>query len=217
MQDRSSKSILKLDWASYESAKYACKNWHYSKSVPPPPHNIIGVWERGKFKGVVIYGRGASSNLFKPYGLESDMGCELVRVALDKHETEVSRILAISFKLLKKRNPKLKLIVSFADPEQDHHGGIYQASNWYYLGTSAPSKKYIAPNGKELHGRQVSEKGYNKQYGNIRKTFKPSECKVINVKGKHRYLMPLTKEMKEFCELNKKEYPKRGEHESNAF
>lgn len=28
---------LRLDWRSYQATKYACENWHYSKSIPTPP------------------------------------------------------------------------------------------------------------------------------------------------------------------------------------
>ena len=213
---KKNKPKLLLDFCSHKAAKYACKNWHYSKTLPPPPHNFIGVWEDRIFKGVIVYARGASASLFKPYGLKQNEGCELVRVALTHHYHNVSKMLAISFKLLKKRNPLLKLVISFADPYQKHHGGIYQASNWVYLGDSGPSKKYIAPNGKELHSRQVSEKGYNIQYGKKRKTYRPSECKQIILPGKHRYAIHLCDEMRVYLDTNKKKYPRRTEHESNA-
>jgi hypothetical protein len=29
---------LRLDWCSHEAARYACRAWHYSRSVPTPPH-----------------------------------------------------------------------------------------------------------------------------------------------------------------------------------
>ncbi len=96
-----SKNDLKIDWATHDAAKYACVNWHYSKSVPVPPLVKVGVWEFGKFIGCLIFSRGASSNLLKPYGLRSDQGCELTRVAMTKHKTPVSRIMAIAFKFLK--------------------------------------------------------------------------------------------------------------------
>ena len=34
------------------------------------------------------------------------------------------------------RCPGIELIVAFADQGEDHHGGIYQASNFVYTGTS---------------------------------------------------------------------------------
>ena len=199
---------LKIDWATHRATKYACNNWHYSKTLPVPPLVKIGVWEDGQFIGVVIFSRGASSNLLKPYGLKQTEGCELTRVALNKHKTSVTRIIKIAILFLKKSSKNLRLIVSFADPEYGHHGGIYQAGNWIFSGNTAESKEYWK-NGKRLHTRQVSEKGWNIQQGNVRRTPKPSECRIVNTKGKHRYLMPLDDEMKKRISPLSKPYPKR--------
>lgn len=202
------KNDLKLDWASHKAALYACKHWHYSKSIPVPPLLKIGVWENKKFIGAIIFSRGASSNLYKPYGLKNDEGCELTRVALTKHNSTVSRILSISIRFLKRREKGLKLIISFADPNENHHGGIYQAGNWVYCGKSASSFQFYDKTGRKWHSRQVSEKGYNVQQGAIRKAIKPSECRKVKVPGKHRYLMPLTKVMREKILPLAKPYPK---------
>lgn len=202
------KPVLKIDWATHEAAKFACLNWHYSKSVPVPPLVKIGVWEDGKFIGAVIFSRGASSNLLKPYNLEQTEGCELTRIALTKHDTPVSRIMRVAMVFLKNNSPELRLIVSFADPHQGHHGGVYQAGNWLYAGDTAASKIYIN-NGRKLHSRQVSEKGFNIQQGKVRRTAKPSECDVISTPGKHRYLMPLDAAMREQIAPLAKPYPKR--------
>ena len=199
---------LKIDWCSHKAVKYACENWHYSKSVPVPPLVKVGAWENGKYIGCVIFSRGASSNLLKPYGLKTTQGCELTRIALDKHKTPVTRIMMIAVKFLKQNSPALRLVVSFADANEGHHGGIYQGSNWLYSGTTAKTKQYFYK-GKKLHTRQISEKGWNIQQGVVRKTPKPSECKSIDCIGKHRYLMPLDKEMKEQIAILAKPYPKR--------
>ena len=205
MQD---KVNLKIDWASHEAAKYACLNWHYSKSIPVPPLVKVGAWENDKFIKVVIFSRGASSNLMTPYGLKQDEGCELTRIALSNHKNTVSRIMKFALMFLKKNSTNLKLIVSFADPQYGHHGGIYQASNWIYCGDTALGVEYWH-NGKRLHSRQVSEKGWNIQQGQQRKTVKPSECKVIKTLGKHRYLMPLDDNMRKQVQQLAKPYPKR--------
>jgi hypothetical protein len=202
---------LKIDWATHEAAKYACENWHYSKSIPVPPLFKVGVWEDSKFIGVVIFSRGASSNLLKPYGLNQTEGCELTRVALNKHKSKVSKIIKIALAFLKKNNKKLRLVVSFADPQYGHHGGIYQAGNWIYASTTAPSKEFWK-DGKRLHSRQVSEKGFNIQQGCKRKTVKPSQCKIIKTEGKHRYLMPLDKHMRKKIMCLAKPYPKRAQN-----
>lgn len=203
-----SKNDLVVDWATHAAAKYACENWHYSKSVPVPPLVKIGAWERGKFIGVVLFSRGASSNLLKPYGLKQTEGCELTRVALKHHDAPVSRIVKLSIAFLKKKSANLRLIVSFADPQYGHHGGIYQAGNWIYVGDTASGVEYWHK-GKRLHSRQVSEKGWNIQQGVKRKTVKPSECEVIKTLGKHRYLMPLDSQMREKLIKLSKPYPKR--------
>lgn len=203
-----SKVDLRIDWATHEAAKYACENWHYSKSIPVPPLVKVGVWEKEKFIGVVIFSRGASSNLMSPYGLTQDQGCELTRIALRAHDSPVSRIVKLAMQFLKRNSPDLRLIVSFADPQYGHHGGIYQAGNWLYAGDTQKGKEYWK-DGKRLHSRQVSEKGWNIQQGAVRKTVKPSQCNIVVTTGKHRYLMPLDAEMREKVLPLAKPYPKR--------
>lgn len=57
---------LKVAFCSYEAAKYACQNYHYSKTIPASKLVKIGVWENEKFIGAVIFGLGANNNLGKP-------------------------------------------------------------------------------------------------------------------------------------------------------
>lgn len=191
------KSNLKIDWASHEAAKYACLNWHYSKCLPVGKLAKVGAWENEKFIGVVIFGRGANNNMLKPFGLEQDDGCELVRIALTKHIAPVSKIMTIAVKFLKKAQPRLQLVVSYADPEQGHHGGIYQACNWIYTGPSGKAIK-IFYKGKWSHKKTVDDAGVNQN--NLPK-------KVAT--GKHRYLMPLDAAMREQIARLAKPYPKR--------
>lgn len=209
MNSTQKKVNLKIDWATHDAVKYACTNWHYSKSVPVPPLVKVGVWENDQFIGALIFSRGASSNLLKPYGLKQTEGCELTRVALSDHVTPVTRIIRIAILFLKEKTPSLRLIVSFADPQYGHHGGIYQGGNWIYAGDTAKGKEYWFK-GKRLHSRQVSEKGWNIQQGNKRPTVKPSECDIVETEGKHRYLMPLDKEIKKLVNGLAQPYPKRG-------
>lgn len=194
------KPTLKIDWATHEAAKFAVEKWHYSRCIPKSKLAKFGVWEDGKYIGAVIYGVGATADLVKRYGLEAIQGCELVRVALTSHKTTVSRIVAITLKLLKVKFPGLRLVVSFADPAQGHHGGIYQAGGWVFTGGSAISDEYIYL-GKQWQGRAFRHK------------FKGMENhpSVVKVKGtsKHRYLMPLDAEIRAQIAPLAKPYPKR--------
>lgn len=198
---------LKLDWATYKAAKYACENYHYAGVIPAGKLIKVGVWENGKYIGCIIYGKGANFNIHKPYNLKVNEVCELVRVALKNHIHPVSKMLALSIKFVKRCCPDLKLIVSYADTNQNHHGGIYQATNWIYTGKSS-SKKACIYKGKEVHTRSVWD---------WEKKSDPRVKQVIHVmkKGKHRYVYPLCKSMYYLKEKGLP-YPKRVEHESNA-
>ena len=204
-----SKADLRLDWCSYQAAKWAVEHWHYSHSMPTPPVIRVGVWESGRFIGCVLFSRGANNNLGNPYGLKVTEVCELTRVALDMHDTPVSRIVTIAVKMLKRKETGLRLIVSFADANEGHHGGIYQAGGWLYSGRSNSTPKYRTPSGDILHQRQVSKVGYKPQYGTMRRVPKSGDCEVIPQLDKYRYLYPLDPAMRAQIEPLRKPYPKR--------
>ena len=188
---------FKMDWASHEATKYACEHWHYSKCLPVGKLVKVGAWEKDKFIGVVVFSRGANNNMLKPFGLQQEEGCELTRIALTKHEVPVSKIMALAVKFLMKSQKDLRLIVSYADPDQGHHGGIYQACNWLYTGPSGRALK-VFYKGKWSHKKTVDDAGVNQ-------TNLPKKM----VSGKHRYLMPLDKEMGAKIAPLAKPYPKR--------
>jgi hypothetical protein len=202
-----SKVDLKLDWATHEAAKYACEHWHYSKCIPKSKLAKVGVWENGYFIGVVIFGCGATPNLGRPYSLEQNQCIELVRIALRKHETPVSRIVSISIKMLKKQNPGLRLIVSFADRSQGHHGGIYQAGGWIYSGQGTAATFYMIK-GRLTHPRTIGSAGYVQNISGARCLDKNASSVIVP--GKHRYLMPLDDTMRKQIIPLSKPYPKRS-------
>ena len=199
------KPTLKIDWATHEAAKYACERWHYSGCIPKSKLAKFGVWEDGQFIGAIIYGVGATSDLVKGYGLTDIEGCELVRIALRKHKIEVSKMISVSLKLLKRSFSGLRLVVSFADPEQGHVGSVYQASGWIFAGNTQASDEYIYK-GKRWQGRSFrnSHKGMEKH----------PEVTIVKGSSKHRYLMPLDKEMKKRILPLSKPYPKRASSET---
>lgn len=190
------KADLRIDWATHEAAKYACVNWHYSGCLPAGKLVKVGAWENGKFIGVVLFGRGASPTLGKKFKLGQDQCVELVRIALTKHDTPVSRIASLAMKFLGRSNPKLRLVVSFADPDKGHHGGIYQAGNWIFCGDS-PSTTELFVKGRWVHWRGGF---YEKTEATPRRT----------MPGKHRYLMPLDADMRARILPLAKPYPKRA-------
>lgn len=193
---------LRLDWCSHEAAKYAVERWHYSGTLPVGKTVRAGVWEDGRFIGCVLFARGANNNLLKPYGLQQTEGSELVRVALSEHRTPVSRVVRIALAMLKKQSPGMRLIVSFADTKEGHHGGIYQAGGWTYAGSIDPPTEYLWQ-GRWVHSMQIQtmirsgklqdRKGLIKRPGSV----------------KHRYLMPLDDAMRAQIAPLAKPYPKK--------
>lgn len=204
----SSRPKLKIDWASAEAARYACEKWHYSKCVPKAKVVRLGAWENETFIGVVMFGSGATPQIGSPYGLKQTEICELTRVALAKHITPVSRIVALCLRFLKKRSSGLRLVVSFADVGRGHHGGIYQAGGWLYAGGSET-------HGYRVHGETIHPKTLYMRYGKggqsipwLRSNVDPNAERVVSG-FKHRYLMPLDDDMRKRIEPLRKPYPKR--------
>lgn len=204
---------LRLEGCTYQAAKYAVEHWHYSRSLPASKKVKIGVWEDGEFVGVVIYAWGANQHQGKAFGLDMSQTVELCRVALGKHETPVSRIVAISLKMLKRQCPGLRLVVSYADVDQNHHGGIYAAGNWVYLGmteANGGTPKYRI-HGRVVHGRSVHS-AYGKGSQNVqwlREHVDPN-AEAVYTKGKHKYLFPLDEAMRKQIAALAKPYPKRS-------
>ena len=208
---------LKIDWATYEATKYACLHWHYSKVVPVGKLVKVGAWEDGKFIGVVVFSRGANLSLGRPYNLTQFECCELTRVAMRPHKCFVSQVLAEAIKFLKRMCPEMRLIISYADIEQGHYGGIYQATNWVYEGKTT-SARYFVINGKKTHTKSMHSK-YKDKYADYVasidwvKKYIDKNAIVYYDEGKHKYLFPLDKEMKKQVGKLKKPYPKGQEKE----
>ena len=203
-----SKADLRVDWASAKAATYACENWHYSGCMPIGKLVKIGAWESGRFIGVVIFGRGTSPMLGRAYGLNQTTCVELVRVALRDHRAQVSRIVALSLRLLRQRCPRLRLVVSFASQDAGHHGGIYQAGGWVYSGTTSPYDEFSS-NGVRLTSRAVRQMVKETRVP-VSQYEKSGKLRRLPTTPKHRYLMPLDAEIREQIAVLSKPYPKRA-------
>jgi hypothetical protein len=179
----SSRPALRLDWATHASAKYACENWHYSKCMPAPLQGYvrIGGWEGDKFSGVLVYSHGNNRNIGSPWGLTVFETAELTRIALRRdHEWPVSRYIAISLRMLQKRCPGLRAVVSYADTGQGHCGGVYKASGWIYTGAVSGMPRYF------FQGREWQQKAFSTSHPTVK--FSDPRVTKIPPTVKHRYL-----------------------------
>lgn len=207
-------SELKIAKASHDAALFAVQRWHYSRKLPSGKLFVRGVWEGGKFIGVVIFSRGATNTIGSPYGLEQTQCVELTRVALTTHAAPVSQIVAAAVRDLKGANPGLRLIVSYADPMQGHHGGIYQAGNWVYVGQGKAAPEFII-HGKQMHMRSVHAKGWKQTLPWLRANIDPN-ASIVKITPKHKYLMPLDRPMRRQIEKLRVGYPRSTEQESTT-
>lgn len=188
---------------TYEAAKFAVEHWHYSKTMPSGKTVRFGIWEDGAFVGAIVFGSGANHMIGRPYGLTQQQVCELVRVAMREHDSPVSQALSVCLRLLKKAQAGLRLVVSYADTEQGHHGGIYQATNWIYAGRNEGGE-YRRIGHKRLHARSVRAK-----------TGDATRYEMVKGSPKHRYLYALDKSMRDQIQSLSQPYPKR-EHAPEA-
>lgn len=189
-----------------DAAVYATKHWHYSRSMPAGRAVRFGVWESDRFVGVVVYARGATPVLGAPYGLAQTECVELARVALREHAAPVSQIVAATLRELKRTNPGLRLVVSFADPNEGHRGGIYQAGNWVYTGAMV-HKDYFVVRGKTMHPRSVGSAGWRQSLPWLRAHVDP-RARTVSRPGKHRYVMPLDRAMRRRVGKLARPYPR---------
>ena len=208
---------LRLDFCSHEAAKHAVLRWHYSRQMPAAKLVRIGVWENGRFVGVILYGSGANRHLARPFGLQPTEACELVRVALAPNRCyPTSRCLAISLKMLRRQSPGLRLIVSYADTKEGHLGTIYQATNWIYLGGS--TQPYLKVRGKIEHPRSLYDR-YGRggqQIAWLRANVDPNAQRV-EMKPKLKYVYVFDRALRRTLAEKAQPYPKRvGSSDSAA-
>lgn len=211
---------MRLTRANNDAVRYACMHFHYAKAVPV---NTIGynVYNDGdEWCGVVLFGTGANNCIGIEYNLPQGGVLELVRVALNGKQEHTSQAVALALKELKRDCPLCRLVVSYADCDQDHLGTIYQATNWIYTGArlqNTTDASWIV-NGKRYHGRVISDwvrrKGglhglTRKQF--LQKYYDPNATEFIT-KGKRKYLMPMDKQMRKQILPLAKPYPKADEN-----
>ncbi len=91
----------------------------------------------------------------------------------------------------------------------DAYGPEEQAMGWYYIGLSAATKQYVI-NGKKIYSRTMNPN--NSHFGRRCKDNQLlSRAKVIFSEPKHKYILPLSSEIREKLQSIKCLYPKRAE------
>lgn len=194
---------MRLEIASRKAVVFACMNFHYAKAIPVNTFGYSVFNDKNEWCGVILYGTGASNNLGKQLNLLQGQYLELVRMALNGKQESTSKALSISLKLINKKNPLIKAIISFADKGQEHIGIIYQATNWFYTGEFKGDKEYYI-NGRWMHPRSVGS-----LLGTRAKDKLPKNTLIRDGSSKYRYIYPLDKNLLSICQKLAKPYPKK--------
>lgn len=199
---------MKLTIANAKAIKYACLKFHYAKTVPSVQYGFNVYNDLGEWCGVICYGSGATKNIAKPFNLCQGEVLELVRVALNGKQKTTSECVSASLRELHKTNPIVKIIVSYADLDQNHAGIIYQATNWIYLGKTNENKRgAFIIKGKKVHPRSVGAMGGVQSIEWVKNHLDANATEFIT-KGKHKYIFCYDKKLrKQYLKISKP-YPK---------
>jgi len=171
-----------------------------------------------KLIGCLIYGFPVGSRAATSIcdGLTKDNALELTRLYIDDgYGSNIeSYAMGQSFKWLKEHDKNIKLLLSYADTEQNHLGSIYQATNWVYQGTNdmialMPTYGISLSNDPYnwIHSRTVYSLWGSSNVEHLKKEIGKQGHTVFWRKmesPKHRYIQLISQNKKEKRELMKK-------------
>ena len=151
-------------------------NKHYAQRKPSISYSY-GLFIDGELEGILTIGKPASNSLCEGIcGKEyKEYVYELNRLCVNEGLPQNTLSQFVSKVLKDLRDTKL-ILVSYADKGANHHGYIYQATNWIYTGKTKSRTDKYTPNGK--HSRH-----YTNEYDHLRK-FRSSKYRYIYIPNK---------------------------------
>lgn len=198
---------MRIEKASGKAIRYACLKYHYAKAVPQIRLGYSVFNDADEWCGVVLFSNGANPRIAQEYNLVQGQVVELVRVALNGKQEFTSQVLGAAIRELKKDAPLVKIIVSYADRNQDHIGTIYQATNWLYMDERS-NERGIMLNGKLTHRRSVGKKYGSTNIEWLRKNV-DRNAEIIRGLTKIKYVFPMNKWERKRLAKVAKPYPKK--------
>tara|TARA_R110000744_G_C19189883_1_gene543748 strand:- start:40 stop:831 length:792 start_codon:yes stop_codon:yes gene_type:complete len=144
---RSIKSRQTYDWLL---------NKHYAKRIPSISY-AFGLYKDNNLIGVCTFGRPMAhlliQNAFNGNYQESFLELNRLCVNEDLPKNTLSHFVSKTLKML----PNNHVSVSYADSSQNHHGYIYQATNWIYTGLSVKFQDYMVKGYEHLHNASIMD------------------------------------------------------------
>lgn len=176
------------DWA-----EMAIKRHHYTHSIPSGKSHYFA------YETAIIVYSIPANQFIAQFLLGHDAPVwELSRLwAPDGHRKNLlTQAIAESLKELRRIEPDLEAVVSYADPNVGHHGGVYRAASWIYTGQCEDGRYYTDSTGQSVARRKFHSGS------NILTKAEILALGYIESKrpGRHRYVKPLTRAAKRSVE-----------------
>jgi hypothetical protein len=194
---------------SLEEIEPLINKFHYSHRLPSNIQLILSGSQAGGLFG--NKGKTIAGIIFSiPPTRWSEPVWELSRLVRDNDiSINLTQLISSAIKYLRKLN-RIDLLISFADATMNHHGGIYQASSWFYDGQRTKSMDGVIINDKFYPGRSCNSKWGTRSPDKLSKIL---SCQVLPHydEGKYLYWFPLNNDGKMKADrlgLKKLKYPK---------
>jgi hypothetical protein len=143
---------------------YKCKDWllnkHYAKRLPSISYSFGLFDENNILQGICTFGTPFSSTLKNLWENKYEL-IELNRLVVNEGLDKNTLSFFVSNCI--KNLPKPLVLVSYADTSKNHHGYIYQATNWIYTGLSIPFKDYYVKGLEHLHNSTIMDMSRGKE------------------------------------------------------
>lgn len=162
---------------------------HYAHSVSSGKSHFFSF-----DSAIVVYSIPPNKNIARYLFGREAVVWELSRLyAPDGHEKNLlTMAIAQSVRKLRTIEPSIEAIVSYADPNVGHLGGVYRAASWLYTGQVQESRYYMDATGQVVSRRRFHSGGKSM----IKAEILALGYQEVKRPGRHRYVKPLTKKAK---------------------
>lgn len=162
---------------------------HYSRTSVKGVVYHIGFFYENTLRGIAQFGYGIMPTKTAQWveGTNRNEFLELNRLWLDDSLgfNSESYVISQSLKLVKKLNPKLKWVISFADGMMGKNGIIYQSTNFIYSGYRKDGGVWYTKDGDRLHSVSLWHKHKTIQRNVLEDIYGTPLYKVFG--GQYRY------------------------------
>jgi len=163
------------------------KSKHYTGSVPAGKSYYLSFED-----AIVVWSIPANKNIAKFLLRGPGVAWELSRLyAPDGHERNLlSRAISASVAFIRKTE-KVDILVSYADPNVGHSGGVYRAASWIFHGQCEKTRMY------ERDGTVVARRSFHSGRRSLTKAeIEGQGWRESYHEGKYRFVRPISRKAK---------------------